>query len=462
MIWLILVGVIASIVAVLILYYLFKIEAMVWKRTGEEVSQGLLDAMEKKIEVVMIDPESIRQLAVLVRHGKPIVFTSSDITGHTQVACKPEDIHITFNDAGAAVIKAKGRLASESFVPLSESLLTALEEEDPSELSLIKEELEEAVDIIKNPQKERERQMAREQMHDFMTSDKPRPEIMAFAMKMESVMASHDPDKGDSWKTMPMRDLQDKWMEEMAEARDTILVPDLINRKTRQEIILMYQGELLDVANVCMMIWNRIIEVLDEEIRAGGTSKNGLEEEDSKGGDSALSEGQAHLLKASQETIPGSSPVPHPTVPLDLSASMKLNDGIKPSDFLGNLDAVPRLHEIRIMSSTDPPEFNVMADISLVSILGAINTIHNQFNKVPHEIYLHLDDADYLIKDLYQTDEYDGKRLDRLFGIPVIVHQEPSWKGWALIKRHEEWTSEQVLAFIKLSKPVEYEMGDAK
>lgn len=68
-----------------------------------------------------------------------------------------------------------------------------------------------------------------------------RKEIMEFAEEMERVMAEHDNGKGDSWKRIPLSQLDDKLNEEIEEAR--------IDGDKR---------EFVDVANVCMMIWERM------------------------------------------------------------------------------------------------------------------------------------------------------------------------------------------------------------
>jgi len=67
-----------------------------------------------------------------------------------------------------------------------------------------------------------------------------RPEILEFAKEMERIMAKHDNGKGDSWKQMPIKQLDDKFNEEIEEAS-----------------IEGDRQEWVDVANVCMMIWKR-------------------------------------------------------------------------------------------------------------------------------------------------------------------------------------------------------------
>jgi hypothetical protein len=78
------------------------------------------------------------------------------------------------------------------------------------------------------------------------TKPKIRPEIMAFAEAMEAEMARHDPEKGDSWKTMPvdklsdiMGELVESWWHDYAEDYETPA------------------HDYVDIANLAMMIWHR-------------------------------------------------------------------------------------------------------------------------------------------------------------------------------------------------------------
>ena len=68
-----------------------------------------------------------------------------------------------------------------------------------------------------------------------------RQEISAFAGRMEEIMGVHDKDKGDSWKKMAVYELRHLLQEEFCEwsMSDDIVEND----------------ELVDIANVCMMIW---------------------------------------------------------------------------------------------------------------------------------------------------------------------------------------------------------------
>jgi hypothetical protein len=70
-----------------------------------------------------------------------------------------------------------------------------------------------------------------------------RSEIMDFARNMERVMGKHDSIKGDSWKTMSMDELLYLLSEEVEELASN---PDS-------------HEEFIDIANFCMMLWNRAI-----------------------------------------------------------------------------------------------------------------------------------------------------------------------------------------------------------
>lgn len=78
-----------------------------------------------------------------------------------------------------------------------------------------------------------------------------RPEILEFAEAMELTMRKHDGNKGDSWKTCDLTNLFIKFDEENEEAHNevykTFCKGDSSNLKP----------ELVDLCNVCMMLWNR-------------------------------------------------------------------------------------------------------------------------------------------------------------------------------------------------------------
>jgi NTP pyrophosphatase (non-canonical NTP hydrolase) len=76
-----------------------------------------------------------------------------------------------------------------------------------------------------------------------------RPEILQFAQQMELIMRKHDGNKGDSWKTCNVKFLISKLDEEYYEFfRETA---------HKSGISESCAGELVDVANVAMMLWNR-------------------------------------------------------------------------------------------------------------------------------------------------------------------------------------------------------------
>lgn len=77
-----------------------------------------------------------------------------------------------------------------------------------------------------------------------------RPEIMEFAEAMELTMRKHDAKKGDSWKDCTISFLGRKLQEEYNETEHefyNLLFSSSNNLKS----------ESVDLANVCMMIWNR-------------------------------------------------------------------------------------------------------------------------------------------------------------------------------------------------------------
>jgi len=67
-----------------------------------------------------------------------------------------------------------------------------------------------------------------------------RPDILSFAKKMELVMKRHDFVKGDSWKDIDEEYLWRKLKEEFDEAMAS-----------------RFSEELIDLANVCMMLYYR-------------------------------------------------------------------------------------------------------------------------------------------------------------------------------------------------------------
>lgn len=86
-----------------------------------------------------------------------------------------------------------------------------------------------------------------------------RDEIKEFAEKMEEVMKEHDDEKGDSWKDMPTPLLGEYLEEEFNEWK-----------WTRGKYGRKGQGELLDIANMCMMLYHTI----DMEMAVNGEVKD--------------------------------------------------------------------------------------------------------------------------------------------------------------------------------------------
>ena len=70
-----------------------------------------------------------------------------------------------------------------------------------------------------------------------------REEIRKFAEEMERIMSENDAKKGDSWKRCDVRFLDDRLKEEFSEWDNT-------NKAGNKELV--------DIANFCMMLWNRL------------------------------------------------------------------------------------------------------------------------------------------------------------------------------------------------------------
>ena len=78
-----------------------------------------------------------------------------------------------------------------------------------------------------------------------------RPEVVAFAEMMESVLCDHDGDKGDSWKERGYVELETLLMEKF----DSILT-DYSGNDIERVV-------LVDQANYAMMLWHRLGEEED-------------------------------------------------------------------------------------------------------------------------------------------------------------------------------------------------------
>jgi len=79
-----------------------------------------------------------------------------------------------------------------------------------------------------------------------------RPDILSFAEKMEDAMSRHDIIKADSWKYIDEQYLWNKLYEEFEEAITSQFPAD----------------ELVDLANICMMLYHRVSEsgALDKDL----------------------------------------------------------------------------------------------------------------------------------------------------------------------------------------------------
>jgi predicted house-cleaning noncanonical NTP pyrophosphatase (MazG superfamily) len=71
-----------------------------------------------------------------------------------------------------------------------------------------------------------------------------RDEIKEFTEEMERIMSKHDEKKGDSWKVMTIYQLENKLEEEYIE-------------------YMGKEDELVDLANICMMLYHRLGELYD-------------------------------------------------------------------------------------------------------------------------------------------------------------------------------------------------------
>lgn len=79
---------------------------------------------------------------------------------------------------------------------------------------------------------------------------KVRKGIKKFADAMETKMQENDSEKGDSWKTCDIWFLFKKLGEETGEVAELIKDWEVKTEKLR--------GELADMSNISMMLWNRL------------------------------------------------------------------------------------------------------------------------------------------------------------------------------------------------------------
>ena len=84
---------------------------------------------------------------------------------------------------------------------------------------------------------------------------KVRDEIVFFALEMEDLMAENDKSKGESWKGIRVKKLLDHLDFEFDELKFEIEEMD----------IEQVQKILTDMANYCMMSWNKLEERKNDE-----------------------------------------------------------------------------------------------------------------------------------------------------------------------------------------------------
>ena len=66
-----------------------------------------------------------------------------------------------------------------------------------------------------------------------------RDDLKDFCLAMEAKLREHDAEKGNSWKDVPIDYLREKFKEEFDECGG------------------VDKSEFVDMANICMMLWNR-------------------------------------------------------------------------------------------------------------------------------------------------------------------------------------------------------------
>ena len=76
--------------------------------------------------------------------------------------------------------------------------------------------------------------------------------LKAFVMQMEVILNKHEKEKGNSWTTCDIQFLENKLKEELLEYQ-------------KEDKPLAKAEELVDVANMYMMLYNRYIDVWAEK-----------------------------------------------------------------------------------------------------------------------------------------------------------------------------------------------------
>lgn len=86
---------------------------------------------------------------------------------------------------------------------------------------------------------------------------KTRLEIEMFAVAMDVKLDKKQKEYGDSWKTCDIEFLRDRLMGEFKEWHDGQYNATAIVGRSVGGIISDERKELVDIANICMMLWNR-------------------------------------------------------------------------------------------------------------------------------------------------------------------------------------------------------------
>jgi len=88
----------------------------------------------------------------------------------------------------------------------------------------------------------------------------PRPELLSFANMMEDILIENDDEKGTSWKDLELAILLQKLKDEFKELMNK---KNLIHNMDEFPYLEVHdqeaiKKECLDLANLCMMVWNRL------------------------------------------------------------------------------------------------------------------------------------------------------------------------------------------------------------
>lgn len=86
-----------------------------------------------------------------------------------------------------------------------------------------------------------------------------RDELEIFVIEMENKLKQKDVEYGDSWKTMPLDKLMFRLKQEYREWEET----GMINDRGTPAMVDYSKEELVDIANVCMMLYHRRLNMGD-------------------------------------------------------------------------------------------------------------------------------------------------------------------------------------------------------